>query len=289
MRDEEIASYAQQVRESLAGIPAPDRDELVEDLEDHLAEVAAESGEPLTARLGTPAAYAAELRAAYGAESGKGGRSVRTAARDAAGGLERSRAWALLRELRPVWWVVRAWLASMFLWYFTEGRVHTRPEGPLDWAVLLVLLVASAQIGVQTRDGGLKGALRLGLGAVNVISVFGALIYFALYATFGFSDNVTYAQPPPDAVSLPTTSQGDVTNLIPYSADGKPLSGILLYDQNGHPFQLPYEQFGFELARPCGGPAPITNSYPLPLRSTDSTPSPQPSCPPGIPSAVPTH
>ena len=60
----DIAAYAAAIRAELAGLAPAERDTLLEDLEDHLAEVAAESGAPLAERLGPPAAYAAELVAA---------------------------------------------------------------------------------------------------------------------------------------------------------------------------------------------------------------------------------
>ncbi len=66
-----ILIYAAAVRGALSDLPAPARDQLLADLEDHLAEVAAESEQSLTDRLGTPEAYAAELRAAYGAAPGR--------------------------------------------------------------------------------------------------------------------------------------------------------------------------------------------------------------------------
>jgi hypothetical protein len=63
---DDVASYGAAVRDALADLAAGEREDLLEDLEDHLAEVAAESGAPLRDRLGTPEQYAAELRAAYG-------------------------------------------------------------------------------------------------------------------------------------------------------------------------------------------------------------------------------
>ncbi|MGH3101424.1 MAG: HAAS signaling domain-containing protein, partial [Thermoleophilia bacterium] len=57
----EVASYATAVRAACADLPGPDRELLLEDLEDHLQEVAAEAGGPLEERLGRPEAYAAEL------------------------------------------------------------------------------------------------------------------------------------------------------------------------------------------------------------------------------------
>jgi hypothetical protein len=61
-----VGAYLASVRAALSDLPAEERDELCEDLEQHLVEVAAESDEPLSARLGSPESYAAELRASAG-------------------------------------------------------------------------------------------------------------------------------------------------------------------------------------------------------------------------------
>ncbi|MFF3866939.1 HAAS signaling domain-containing protein, partial [Micromonospora sp. NPDC001898] len=60
--EQEIVDYVTRVRAALADLPPTVRDELTEDLAEHLAEVAAEGDEPLADRLGAPEAYAAELR-----------------------------------------------------------------------------------------------------------------------------------------------------------------------------------------------------------------------------------
>ena len=64
--DPDVRAYLDAVRHHLADLPSEERDELVEDLEAHLLEVAAESDEPLASRLGPPDDYAAELRASAG-------------------------------------------------------------------------------------------------------------------------------------------------------------------------------------------------------------------------------
>ncbi|MEV0454590.1 HAAS signaling domain-containing protein [Catellatospora methionotrophica] len=71
----EIAQYAAQVGAALSDLPEQARDDLLEDLPAHLAEVAAEieaegGGATLTERLGPPSAYAAELRATLGHTGG---------------------------------------------------------------------------------------------------------------------------------------------------------------------------------------------------------------------------
>ncbi|RLK55491.1 DUF1700 domain-containing protein [Actinokineospora cianjurensis] len=63
-----VADYLGRVRAALADLPADELTEVMEDVEPHVTEVFAEAGdaEEVTRRLGTPEAYAAELRAAGG-------------------------------------------------------------------------------------------------------------------------------------------------------------------------------------------------------------------------------
>jgi uncharacterized membrane protein len=70
-----VEQYLAGVRTALGDLPAPEVEEVLEDVRGHLADVRAEVGaevgdgggvDALTARLGTPDAYAAELRAAAG-------------------------------------------------------------------------------------------------------------------------------------------------------------------------------------------------------------------------------
>jgi uncharacterized membrane protein len=117
----DVATYAASVRAALADLPRDQAEVLLEDLEDHLREIAAEVGGPLTERLGSPEQYANELRAAYGAAQGDRRRHD-PLLRD----LQAVRAWvsgstwvrqvrAFLPELRPAWWVLRAYLAVLVL------------------------------------------------------------------------------------------------------------------------------------------------------------------------------
>ncbi len=60
---------------SLRRLAETDRAELLDDLTQHLSEVAAEEGPPLDVRLGPPAAYSEELLAAAGLQSPDGPRA----------------------------------------------------------------------------------------------------------------------------------------------------------------------------------------------------------------------
>src|SRR5216683_8072094 len=128
---DDVTTYATIVRDQLADLPATERDALLEDLEQHLAEVAAEGEGSLVDRLGPPEAYAVELRAAYSAghQTTQTTQTARTTQTTGAHPAESVRAaaarvvdsdWArqilaFLPELRPAWWVLRAYLAVLIL------------------------------------------------------------------------------------------------------------------------------------------------------------------------------
>jgi hypothetical protein len=119
---EDVVTYANAVRAALAALPDTERESLLEDLEDHLAEVASESDIPLRERLGKPEDYANELRSAYGAgEAGatRRRRLVPQRLRAFISTVTATQAFrevrALLPELRPGWWVLRAYLAVLVL------------------------------------------------------------------------------------------------------------------------------------------------------------------------------
>src|SRR5256885_14626859 len=67
----DVPPYAAAVRAALSDLPHDQAEALLEDLEDHLREIAAEAGASLTERLGPPEQYAQELRAAYGAATSR--------------------------------------------------------------------------------------------------------------------------------------------------------------------------------------------------------------------------
>src|SRR5262245_59959935 len=136
----QIGDYLDRVRAALADLPTDAREELLEDLPDHLAEVLAEDAGTLTERLGEPEAYAAELRAAAGlaaAGTGAAGAAAATVlARPARQWLRGAAARAdarvgpalgyrrvseLLVQLRPGWWVLRGYLAGLLVYAMIFG------------------------------------------------------------------------------------------------------------------------------------------------------------------------
>ncbi|MFI7704499.1 hypothetical protein [Nonomuraea sp. NPDC049480] len=138
--------YAQAVR-AIVG-DHPDREELLEDLDDHLAEIASESDLPLEDRLGPPAVYAEELMAAYGGRSeSRPKRRPWDWAFTAHAAFTRQGAYrssvAFLRDLRPGWWVLRGYLLAMLL-LSLSGQDRVVPGSPADCAVVVAAVWASS-------------------------------------------------------------------------------------------------------------------------------------------------
>ena len=66
---------------------------------------------------------------------------------------------------------------------------------------------------------------------------------------------------------------GGVTNIYPYSLDGRPLSDVLLYDQDGRPLSVAGVKGGpVDTQYPTAADGqPITNAYPLRQRHFDGS------------------
>lgn len=245
----EIQRFADGVRAALADLPAEEVDDLTEGLEADLAESLAED---LRRTLPDPVSYAAELRLAAGlpgrapAAEPRRLHGIASALRDTRDdvvvALRRNPALGsvldALAELRPAWWIVRAWLATWLVAAFFGMQRGYWFDG-LFWVVLLAFVTVSVQWG-RGRWGfsGLRGLVAVG----NVVAVlmippvlasadgWGSGGYDA-----GFEDGVNGAMndlPDPTGVYLDGTA---VTNIFGYDAKGRPLTDVQLFDQDGNP------------------------------------------------------
>jgi hypothetical protein len=223
----EVEDYAAGVRAALADLPAGTRDELLADLPDHLAEVAGEDEDTdLTTRLGSPAAYAADLRAAAGLPPA--GTALRDRARDWA-----DRPWArstaeFLPELRPGWWVARGLLAAFMVTVWVGGGVPF-------WIVLAVpAAVGSVLLGRRAQED-LRWRVTGQLLTVATVLVAVVALFLVTATTAPTASNDTgYSEP--DGQVPP--GLGSVTNLYVYGPDGKPLKDVQIFDQDGRPITL---------------------------------------------------
>lgn len=183
-------TFLERVERELSDLPADERAELLEDLAAHFAEFADDN---LVATLGQPEAYARELREAAGLSFRPYDAHVSLidrlrANRDA---IRRSAWWraiaGFLRELRPAWWVVRAWLVVAAFAGGIDFPIPRVADNTLVGLIALAIVVpVSVMLGQLARRGERKG-----LNAA--LTVFGALFVVVLPASANESDNSSEA------------------------------------------------------------------------------------------------
>lgn len=118
--------YLADVGGALADVQPAERDELLEEVREHLVSLAAEAGhdldrEALVARLGEPTGYARELRSAAGLdETAVAVEPIMSIWRSFRGIPAIAPVWAYVQRLEPAWWAVRGYLiAGLVLpWWF---------------------------------------------------------------------------------------------------------------------------------------------------------------------------
>ncbi|MCA2215658.1 HAAS signaling domain-containing protein [Jidongwangia harbinensis] len=248
---DEITAYVEAVRAALVGLPEATRDELTEDLPEHLAEVLADGVGSLTERLGTPEAYATELRISAGFVGGfpdpppttdplarvRERAMLRLRAADARVGplLGYPRVSEFLQLLRPAWWVLRGYLAAMVLAWILDDS--SQPMGLLPRIggsdVVALLLLAAGVLGsiwFGRRGAPLERLPRYALYAGSAVLVLVALSGFlsadsnargADFTDVGYSDPYNH-----------------VEDVYIYDGQGRLVEGARLFDQNGMPIRL---------------------------------------------------
>ncbi|MEU7587038.1 hypothetical protein AB0A95_12115 [Micromonospora sp. NPDC049230] len=313
--EQEITDYVARVRAALADLPTTQRDELTEDLADHLTEVAAEAEGTLVERLGEPETYAAELRAAAGAAPGGGGRNLdqrvaaalvqargRLSAIDARLGppLGYAHASDFLRLLRPGWWVLRGYLAAMLVTVIsTDGSFGLLPRfgGELLAGLIMLVGFVLASIWLGRRSAQLtrwpRSAVQVG-GAVLVVFALVGLVD----AEGRHANDYYYDQTSVDS------QYSRVRDVFVYDSEGRLVENARLFDQDGNPIRLgypdcegPVNDYGAPLLRPypyCVGRAPFgprapVGSNPILTPPALSSPPAEPtSTPPAGPTSTPT-
>ncbi|WP_406075056.1 HAAS signaling domain-containing protein [Micromonospora sp. NBC_01638] len=312
--EQEITDYVTRVRAALADLPTTQRDELTEDLADHLTEVAAEAEGTLVERLGEPETYAAELRAAAGAAPG-GGRNLdqrvatavvrvrnRLRAIDMRFGppLGYETASDFLRLLRPGWWVLRGYLAAMLVTMMSTGGSYgllPRFGGELLAGMVMLVAFVLASIWIGRRSGQLARWPRWALHAGSFV-----LVVFAL-AALGHAEDRLDRDYYYDQTSV-DSQYSQIRDVFVYDSEGRLVENARLFDQNGNPIRLGYpdcggrlDEYSNPLLRPypyCPGQAPFgprAPGAPLPPAPPTAVPdpgsTPAPSTTPG-PTGTPT-
>jgi uncharacterized membrane protein len=271
-------AYLAAVAAALADLPAEDRGDLLEDLAAHLAAVEQEDGDvPLVVRLGPPERYAAELRASAGlppVQDGRARRSGRLRAqlaedrrrlRQSTAGREVA---AFLPLLVPGWWILRAYLLVFVLALMSGAGLRGAVLldvglPPVGWALLAAAVVGSVRLG-RRRLAQPKRQLLL----VAEVALAALASTVLLDGAQGGVQTV-YVQ---DSAPLSADGQwpllstaGPVTDIHPYAADGTPLDGVLLFDQDGRPLRVGQQQWWADGCRRVPRPPLATDGVPVPF------------------------
>lgn len=288
---DEVDAFVAEVERRLADLTPDERDELVGGLRADLGERLADHDGPESPEqvLGDPATYAAELRAAAGFAPVMAVRRERRPAIVVVGELldTAGRRWAelvdrvpgsprgFLESLQPAWWVLRAWIA----WMVLQDMAHLYVDYSLGWLVLLALaVVGSVQLG---RAGGVvarvraHAATRLLLVGLNVLAVL--LLPGAVARARWSAVDEAFASQGYDESSEYSTGLfydgTELTNLFPYDADGKPLTGVQLFTADGTAVavnETVAESDGMSVVYPwLSNGTPRFNAFPLPVGPLD--------------------
>ena len=283
--DTEVRSYLADVERCLDDLPEEDRQELLEDLEQHLTEVAAEDEGSLAERLGPPDVYAAELRASAGlpARDATSSTSRATAIR------RRVATWleipwvrslrGLLVELRPGWWVLRGYLGvlavdAVFFRYGVNNSVFPIPSFGGSQAIGLVVVVIAMFVSVQLGRRSREPFLR----AVSILAnIAGAITFFAVMTAYVGPSS--YVEPASFEIGPPGfLVHGDgspISNVCAYDSKLRPLKNVLLYDQDGRPIvDMAPNKFSNEIMGEVVPPGPSSardfgNVYPREQMTVD--------------------
>jgi len=270
----EVQDFLDAVRAELADLDPDEQRDITEGLEADLTDLVAERGR---GALGDPVAYARELRAAAGLEPEPARMRARLGLPARVHALldESHRWWDrvvgkvpgdlpdLLAALRPVWWVLRGWVAvEMAAMWLGDWSLTIVPGGGLGGVLAVLLGVAvSFQLGLGRLwpDNGWRriALLRVALVALNCYAV--AMIptvlngldhgrYDAHERAYhsGFSSGFRSA-----AQQAPVTRKAGlyadgiwVSQIYPYDAKGRPLVGVQLFNQVGQPIKVvPQEEY----------------------------------------------
>lgn len=262
--DLEITHYVEAVRAALSDLPSRQRDDLLEDLPSHLAEVRAESGEPLARRLGPPEVYAAELRVAMGMVGGARiplrARLDRAAHRLRSRGTDvNRRAGTLLgyeqgsdflRLLRPAWWLLRGYLAAMLVAALVSvdpPGVLPRVNGSFLMAVFLLgaFVLGSIWLGRRESAGLPLNPRRLLRAATGMLAIWAFVLLWQV-------DSRSTVDQMVDSYGTSYVPAGaEIEDVYVYDRSGRLLTDVRLFDQNGQPIELGWNRCNSE--RPYAG------------------------------------
>jgi hypothetical protein len=252
-QQDEITTYLYAVRAALGDLPAATRDELLDDLPEHLAEVLAEAGGTLIERLGPPEEYAAELRGSIGFVGGFPDpppppdrvaefraallRNLRSADVRFGPVLGHERASEFFVLLRPAWWVLRGYLVAMVL-----ANLLDASDEPMG---LLPRIGGSDLVALALIAGGVLGSIWFGrrafpLGYWPRYALYAASTVLVLVAIGGFAnvDSSSRGSSYSNANYTESNPYSSVQDVFVYDQQGRLVPGARIFDQDGAPLEL---------------------------------------------------
>ena len=276
----EVAAYLDAVREALGDMPGAERDDLLAEVEASLVETVSETGGPIAPRLGSPHDFAAELRAAaglheLGADAPRAESRFVLRTREAIAHVWQqprvAAARGILRELTPIWWLVRGYVAVeatallLDVQWAAAHRGVPAVQGDGEGGVLLIAAAVAVSIwlGLRARRRARAFPQLAVLG--NVVLALAALpvvVHLTQPPPFGYVQ--PFAELAPAAPAGLALDGVPVTNVYPYTRDGRLLHDVLLYDSAGRALDVgvgsadPHRR----LLRTAGGRA-LFNSFPI--------------------------
>ena len=239
--DAQVRDYLDAVRARLADLDAEEREHLLSDTEASLLEAAEDDVElPLEVRLGPPERFARELRAAAGLpeappEAKRPGLITRMAAHRRV-----LAARGVARELAPVWWVARAFVALTVAaqlfgddWSVRYPVLTSVLGEPLGWLLLLGAIAGSVALGRRERAASARWPAVLNL----TLALATAWVLMAMSANSGAAGpSVVYVGAPVEPGLLFDGRRID--NVYPYDRAGRLLQDVRLYDETGTPLDV---------------------------------------------------
>ena len=241
------AAYLARVTKGLYDLPAEEREEMIQDLEAHLAEL---EDEEVDRVLGTPESFVEEFRISAGLNT--------TAASSGPGFIERRRA-ALNRRsawlsdlvgwptIRPVWVWTRGWLvvcAWSFLYDYEGFERFPIPSIGQSTSVGLAFVILATWLSLWL-DKGQQGARAFGTVAFSLVAG-SAVITMLLNPMPTQSQLVEVYEQPVYPEQLIAPDGNSISNDYAYDMAGNPAE-VLLFDQDGRPV-LTFPSYVYEEA-----------------------------------------
>ncbi len=230
------AAYLEAVAEGLADLPGEDRDEVIQDLEAHLAELDDQSVERI---LGTPAEFVQEFRTSAGLDESAERERINLVTRlrnGLAGVAQRTSEIVNWPRFRPVWLWVRGWVVvSAWAWLY-DGYAQEYFALPSIGGSPLVglLLVAGAtwlSLWLARNEG--HGLAALGSVTFSIVAGLSLVLMLAnpirTYDPYDYEEQVYFD-------SMMSADGNPITNIHAFDLEGQPVQ-VLLFDQDGRPLR----------------------------------------------------